>query len=90
VGVRRILLPLLWPHVLNGWLGVLANSLRDLSVPMILMTTNNVVISSTLWLLWGYPNVPGAAAVSMIMILGLLVIAVPIQARFAPASERGR
>jgi iron(III) transport system permease protein len=77
--LHRITFPMLWPHVLNGWLGVLAHSLRDLAIPMMLMTTNNVVISSTLWLLWGYPDVPGAAALSMLMIAGLLVLIVPVQ-----------
>ncbi|MBI4525655.1 MAG: iron ABC transporter permease [Deltaproteobacteria bacterium] len=77
--LRRILLPLLWPHVMNGWLWVVAHSLRDLTVPLMLMTTGNVVLSSALWLMWEFPNIPGAAALAMLMVFGLLVLVVPLQ-----------
>jgi iron(III) transport system permease protein len=85
--LRRVLLPLLWPHVLNGWLWVIAHSMRDLTIPLMLMTTSNVVISSALWLMWGFPNIPGASALAMLMILGLMVLVVPVQVYAARHSE---
>jgi iron(III) transport system permease protein len=85
--MRWVLLPLLWPHMLNGWLWVVAHSMRDLTIPLMLMTTGNVVISSVLWLLWGFPNIPGASALAMLMILGLTLLVVPIQLH--AARERG-
>jgi iron(III) transport system permease protein len=88
--LRYVLGPLLWPHILNGWLWVVAHSMRDLTIPLMLMTTGNVVISSALWLLWGFPNIPGAAALAMLMILGLMLLVVPIQVHAAQQSEGGR
>ena len=81
--LRCILWPLLRPHVLNGWLWVLAHSLRDLTVPLMLMTTGNVVLSSALWLMWDAPNLPGAAALSMLMVGGLLLLVLPLQVHSA-------
>ena len=77
--LRRVLLPLLRPHILNGWFWVIAHSLRDLTIPLMLMTTSNVVLSSALWLVWESPNIPGAAALSMLMVLGFMLLVVPIQ-----------
>lgn len=81
--LRCILWPLLRPHVLNGWLWVVAHSLRDLTVPLMLMTTGNVVLSSALWLMWETPNLPGAAALSMLMVGGLLLLVLPLQVHSA-------
>jgi iron(III) transport system permease protein len=85
--LRWVLLPLLWPHLLNGWLWVVAHSLRDLTIPLMLMTTGNVVISSALWLMWGFPNIPGASALAMLMIVGLMLLVVPIQIHATRHSE---
>lgn len=84
--LRLILWPLLRPHVLNGWLWVVAHSLRDLTIPLMLMTTGNVVLSSALWLMWDAPNLPGAAALSMLMVGGLLVLVLPLQVHSARGS----
>jgi iron(III) transport system permease protein len=44
-------------------------------------------VRQALWLLWSFPNIPGAAALSMLMIVGLMVLVVPIQVHAAQQSE---
>ncbi|MCK6452399.1 MAG: iron ABC transporter permease [Alphaproteobacteria bacterium] len=77
--MRRITLPLVWPHMLNGWLWVVAHSARDLTIPLTLMTASNMVIASALWMMWDFPDLPGAAALSMLLVLGSLLLVVPLQ-----------
>ena len=64
--LRTIALPLLLPHFLNGWLWTVAHSMRDLTIPFLLRTTDNVVISPTLLQLWNTPNYPGASALAIL------------------------
>ncbi len=77
--LRKILLPMLLPHFLNGWLWVVAHSMRDLTTALMLMSPQNVVVSSMLWLLWSHGNVPQASALLVLMVVGLLILVLPIQ-----------
>ena len=77
--MRRVMLPLVWPHILNGWLWVVAHSARDLTIPLTLMTASNMVLSSALWMMWDFPDLPGAAAVSMLLVCASLILVVPLQ-----------
>jgi len=86
--LRRIVLPLVWPQLLNGWIWVLAHSARDLTIPLLLMTNKNMVMSTVMWTLWDVPDLPGAAALSTLLVLALLLVVVPIQLWIARASER--
>jgi len=86
--LRRVVIPLLWPHIVNCWLWLVAHSARDLTFPLMLMSTSNLVGASVIWMVWDYPNLPGAAALSMIMVLGLMALVVPIQFMAARRAER--
>jgi iron(III) transport system permease protein len=77
--LRTIALPLLLPHFLNGWLWTVAHSMRDLTIPFLLRTTDNVVISPTLLQLWNTPNYPGASALAILMIFALMALVAPVQ-----------
>lgn len=88
--MRRITLPLVWPHLLNGWLWVVAHSARDLTIPLTLMTAGNMVISSALWMMWDFPDLPGAAALSMLLVLGSLLLVVPLQILAGRATAEAR
>lgn len=79
VTFRHIVIPLVWPHIVNAWLWVVAHSARDLTFPLILLTSSNMVISSSIFLTWGYPDLPAAAALSMVMVAGLMVLVIPVQ-----------
>ena len=77
--LRRIVLPILWPQFLNGWLWIVAHSARDLTVPLMLLSTSNVVVSSLLWLMWEHPDLPGASALAMLMVIALMSVVVIVQ-----------
>jgi iron(III) transport system permease protein len=77
--LRTILLPLLLPHFLNGWLWTAAQSTRDLTIPFLLQTTDNMMISPALLQLWNTPDYPGAAALSVLMIFASMAVVIPVQ-----------
>jgi len=84
----RILVPILRTQIFNGWLLVFAHAMRDVGIPLIFMTTETVMFSSSLWLIWGYPNVPGAAALSIILVLLLAALVTPLQIYMSRLDER--
>lgn len=86
--LRKVTFPLVWPQILNGWLWVFAHSARDLTVPLMLMSTGNLVAASTLWNLWQFPDLPGAAALAILLMVALLVVVVPSQLYVSRRLER--
>lgn len=82
--LRKVLLPLVWPHFLNGWLWIMVQSMRDLTVPLMVASANTLVLSAAMWQLWtSSANVPGASALIILTTLGLLLLAAPLQ-RYTP------
>ncbi|WP_173934694.1 iron ABC transporter permease [Chelativorans sp. Marseille-P2723] len=77
--LRKVTLPLIWPQFLNGWLWVFAHSARDLTAPLMLLSTTNVVAASGLWNMWQFPDLPGAAALSVMLMGSLLLVVLPFQ-----------
>ncbi len=85
--MRKILLPMLFPHFLNGWLWVVAHSMRDLTIALTLMSPDSIVVSSMLWLLWSFGDAPSACALLILMVAGLLVLVLPIQIYASRSTE---
>lgn len=77
--MRRIVIPLVWTQFVNGWLWVLSHSARDLTIPLVLMTSANLVMATAIWMTWDYPDLAGAAALSCLLVTGLLVLVLPMQ-----------
>ncbi len=76
---RRIVMPLVWVHAVNAWLWVVAHSARDLTFPLILLTSTNVVVASSIFTTWAYPDLPAASALSMLMVGALVALVIPVQ-----------
>jgi iron(III) transport system permease protein len=70
---------MLRPHFINGWLWIVAHSMRDLTMVLVLMSPDSVVVSSMLWLLWSFGDVPSACALLILMVGSLLALVLPIQ-----------
>jgi iron(III) transport system permease protein len=85
--MRKILLPLLLPHFLNGWLWVVSHSMRDVTMSLTLMSADNTVVSSMLWVLWSFGDLPTASALLILMVFGLLLIVAPVQIYASRKSE---
>jgi iron(III) transport system permease protein len=77
--LRRVVLPLVWPHLLNGWLWVVAHSARDLTFALILLTSSNIIASASIYMMWDQPDLPGGASLSVLLVAGLMALVVPIQ-----------
>jgi iron(III) transport system permease protein len=73
---RRVLLPLIMPGLIAGWIYIVTVSLRELGSSLLLYTPGNEVLSITIWNLWENGRFPAVAALGVAMILSLVVIIV--------------
>ncbi len=64
---RHVLLPLLRPVLLNGFLLVFLATIKNLTLPLMLQSSDNVVMSTLIWDRWDYGDVTGAAVLSVIL-----------------------
>jgi iron(III) transport system permease protein len=72
---RRIVLPLMAPGLVAGWIYVLVVSVRELSSSILLYSQNTRVMSVTIWEFWqnGQTGVLAALGVCMVVVLMALV-----------------
>ncbi|MDB6002949.1 MAG: iron(III)-transport system permease, partial [Rhizobacter sp.] len=77
--MTRIMAPIIKTQLFDGWLIVFAYCVRDIGVPLVFLTSETVVLGSALWLIWGYPNVPAASALSILIVVFLAVFLTPLQ-----------
>lgn len=71
---KRVLLPLLRPVFLNGFLLVLLASVQNLTLPIMLYTPGNQVLSSLIYTRWAGGDVSGTA-VSSVVVAAITVVA---------------
>lgn len=64
---RYVLIPLLRPVVLNGFLLVFLAAIQNLTLPLMLYTTGNLVLSSLIWSRWDYGDATGTAVLSVVL-----------------------
>ena len=81
--LRYVMVPLVWPQIVGGWLWVAAHSARDLTIPLVLMTGSSVVASSAAKAIWDFPDLPKAAALSIVMVMILMLMVLPVEIRMA-------
>ncbi len=67
--LRNVTFPLLLPALGNTWLWVAVHSMRDFSFPLMLVSYQNIVITSLLWSLWEEANLTGLSALAILLIL---------------------
>jgi iron(III) transport system permease protein len=75
---RRVVLPLLKPGLLAGWIYVMIVSIRELSSSILLYSPGNEVISIVIWELWEngqYVELSALSVLFMFMLLTLVGIA---------------
>ena len=86
--MARVMAPIIKTQFFNAWLLVFAFSIRDIGIPLIFLTSETVVLGSALWLLWGYPNIPGAAALSVMLVVFLALFITPLQVYVSRMTDR--
>ena len=67
--IWKVTTPLLMPSLIAGWVWVVAHSLRTFSVPLVLASDNNEVLSVWIWIYWQAGRIPEAAAIGVMLIL---------------------
>jgi iron(III) transport system permease protein len=86
--LRRVIVPLLLPALLFGWLWIALLTFRELTIPMILFSAGNVTYSVAIWGLWYGGSFDAAAAANLVMIVLLLPLVV-IYLRYARRAGAG-
>ena len=87
---RRVLLPLIAPALLAGWVYIFVVSFRELSSSILLYSPGNEVLSITIWELYANARFPELAALGVVMVLVLAVlvgVAYKVGARVGLKSE---
>jgi iron(III) transport system permease protein len=75
---RRVLLPLLVPGLVAGWIYVFVASARELSSSILLYSPGNEVISIRIWELYqqgGLPQLAALGLMMMVVLIGLIAVA---------------
>lgn len=80
ISLVRIVIPLMIPALVSVWIWVAAHTLRELSAALLLMSYNNVVLSTLLWGYWENGRIPVAATVGVVLttVLVFLIILLEI------------
>jgi len=77
--MRRVVLPLVWPSFMGGWLWVFVLSLRDSVITLMLFTVTNDTLGVRLWVLWFNEGKPAqAAALAVILALVSAILSLGI------------
>jgi iron(III) transport system permease protein len=87
--LRRIVMPILKPTLVNGWLWVTSHSMRDLTFPLLLSSAGNTVIGTLLWEYWSQSQIPEASALAVVLAVAIVLIVLPVRL-FATNAASGR
>ncbi len=71
--VRRIILPVIGPSLINGWMWIALLALREVTMALMLYSSRNVVISTQIWSLWR-ADTAQAAALGVVLVLVIAVV----------------
>jgi iron(III) transport system permease protein len=87
--VTRVLAPLVLPVLVNVWLWLWLVVYREVTVPVLLSSPSNEVLSTVIWRLWRTADFARASALGVVVILAALVLMVGARrviARATPAA----
>jgi iron(III) transport system permease protein len=72
--LRRIILPLLLPSFVSGWIWIASHALRAFSLPLMLASRDSKVISLLMWRMWDDGSAGQCAALGVLLIVVLAVL----------------
>jgi iron(III) transport system permease protein len=73
--MRRIMIPLVWPGFIGGWLLLFITFMREVSMSLLLSRTGTETLSVALYGIMVYSSVGAMAAFTLIQILLLFIAA---------------
>jgi len=71
--LRKVILPLIGPSLLNGWMWIALLALREVTMALMLYSTRNVVISTQIWSLWR-ADTAQAAALGVVLVVVIAIV----------------
>src|SRR2546423_1225490 len=75
----RVILPLLKPGLLAGWIYIVIVSIRELSASILLYSPGTEVVSIVIWELWENGQYVELSALGVLFILALFVLVMAAQ-----------
>jgi iron(III) transport system permease protein len=72
---RRVLAPLVWPALVNGWLWIALLTYRELTLASVLYSRDTLTLSLVVWTLWNAGKDGIAAAISVLLLACLAPLA---------------
>ncbi len=76
---RKIIIPLLMPGLLGGWIYIVIVSIRELSSSILLYSPGTEVLSIVIWELWSNGQYVELSALGVMFILGLFILVMTAQ-----------
>jgi iron(III) transport system permease protein len=71
--IRHVVVPLIMPALLAGWIYIFLITFRELSIALLLYSPGSQVVAVTIWELWENGHVGELAAFSLVIALGTIV-----------------
>ena len=71
---RRVIIPLMMPGIVAGWVYVVVVSIRELSSSILLYSHNTRVLSVSIWELWENGETGVLAALGVVMVVALMIL----------------
>ena len=72
--VRHVVVPLIMPALLAGWIYIFLITFRELSIALLLYSPGSQVVAVTIWELWDNGHVGELAAFSLVIAIGTIVV----------------
>ena len=72
--VRHVVVPLIMPALLAGWIYIFLITFRELSIALLLYSPGSQVVAVTIWELWDNGHVGELAAFSLVIAIGTIIV----------------
>lgn len=88
VTFHRIVLPLALPAFVNGIVWVASHAMKDITLPLFLVSTSNIVIGGLLWETWKRGSSELTVTIAVLLVAVLLCIIAPVQLMLSRRMKR--
>jgi iron(III) transport system permease protein len=75
-GMRRVVLPLIRPAFINGFLLVFLQAIKNLTLALILLSPGGVVVSTLIYSFWDRANTAATGALGVVILLITVVLSI--------------
>jgi len=72
--IRHVVVPLILPALLAGWIYIFLITFRELSIALLLYSPGSQVVAVTIWELWDNGHVGELAAFSLVIAVGTIIV----------------